>query len=140
MANEKYRLIGSMCLFPTYPEFVYPVFEREGKFYFQVCEEATIIDDFSEIRDDEHLALIRPLQEIPTRLGSIPKEFARGDNALIAFQPDESTVFFGNMEAFRTYLKKNPVKDEFVQEQIHSLKAREKNSKQYRKKKDFQNS
>ena len=72
-------------------------------------------------------------------IGEIPKEVSRGSDAVIAFQPNEETIFFGNMSSFRHYLKENPVTDEFIQEQIHSLKQRDKMSKQYRKKKEFMN-
>ena len=50
--QENYRLIGIMDMFGIVPNFVFPVFEKDKKYYFMTGDEATLkVEDFLLIKE-----------------------------------------------------------------------------------------
>lgn len=133
MKEKNYKLIGSICLFDNNPEFVYPVFENDGKFYFEHCEVTTVIDGFVEIKDEKHKALIQPFNEQDI-ISSRKREYNIGDSAVIGFRQDNLHTFFGSMDEFKKFLKTYSVTDPILLHQIKSLMDEDKKRKQYQKK------
>lgn len=57
MKKETYKLVGIFNMFDVIPDFVYPVFEREGKYFFQHANEEghsinSPIEEFVQIKEN----------------------------------------------------------------------------------------
>ena len=59
--ENRYKLIGTMNMFGIVPDFVYPIFENNGKYYFENSYNSLEIDSFYEICEEKKISRIKPL-------------------------------------------------------------------------------
>ena len=135
MEKATYQLVGIINPLETSPEIVYPVFLKDNQFFLQVCALSTIIDSFREINYDDHLNMIRPLNDMKVS-GDVLKKRSVGDEAVIALQTDPDSVFLGNMDTFKKYIKKHPIPRGMAYDQIEILKQDHQGNKQYLEEKE----
>ena len=94
--GNAYKLVGFINMLDIRPGFVYPVFENEGKYYFQHGVNNTLFR-FEEVREDVMDRLI-PLKEDPGI--SITLE----SNPIYAYQKRNGAVKFRDMVSMRRYV------------------------------------
>ena len=70
MKNNCYKFIGVINFFGVYPDFVYPIFEKDGKYYFQKTHNS-MITSFNEIKDDLRINMIIFLDKDTTKFINI---------------------------------------------------------------------
>lgn len=82
---SKYTLVGFLNVFGDYPDFVYPIFRRYSKYYFQNPNSQDIIETFIEIdRDIKFITMT-----------DIKCKLQVNDKAIYAFQVDEDNILWG---------------------------------------------
>ena len=57
--DGQYKLFGTMNMFDFVPDFVYPVFEKNGEYYFQNSDNSMEIDSFYKICGEKHIERIK---------------------------------------------------------------------------------
>ena len=65
---EQYKLVGTMNIFGLIPDFVYPIFESKGKYFFQNSDNCLNIDSFDEIYGENNINRINLLDTTNNRL------------------------------------------------------------------------
>lgn len=121
--NVKYKLYGTMNIFNLVPDFVYPVFECNGKYYFQKNDNHMTIDSFDEICGEEHTSRIKPLSSSFNRLVNIKDYYRVGDESVIAFQTSDDKYFIGNRDAFNEFIKDIKIDDEILLKNISEFQS-----------------
>ena len=113
--NNYYKLIGTINIFGIYPDFVYPVFERNGKYYLQHSED-NIIDYFIEISKIKRLNMTRYLKmNFNTNINN---NYTVGDNPIFAFQIDKNNIFISGIDDFIKFISCFETDDPVLSEQI----------------------
>ena len=145
MAKEKYNLFGAMFLYPSYPNDIYPVFEKGNQLFLQEYNNSTIIDNFVLI-DEEHYPLILVFDDnycIEGKkciVGELDDSYSIGSDCVIGLQLSEDSYFLGNFESLMECLNRRnfAIDNQFIREDIEELEKKNSIKKQYLKKKDFQ--
>ena len=107
---EVYKLVGFINLFDVIPDFVFPVFEFAGKFYFQHGDQNQITE-FIEIREDI-LPRIIPLPRKTTITITLQSD------PIYAFQCNENTVEYGEASYLKEYLVRFDTQDVILKKEI----------------------
>lgn len=94
---QEYKLIGFINLFDVIPDFVYPVFECGGEYYFQHGKNDQI-EEFELVRSDIHSKIV-PLMASESTTITIES------NPIYAFQSDDKTINHGCASYMRNYLR-----------------------------------
>lgn len=113
--NNNYKLVGTINIFGIYPDFVYPVFENNGKHYFQHSEN-NIIDYFIEASKNKRFNIIR-YSEIDSNM-NIKDIYTIGDKPIFAFQTDKSNIFISELDNFIEFISNIETEDYVLIEQI----------------------
>ena len=100
MSDKNFRLIGYLNLFMLIPDFVYPIYYREGKFYF-ADGDAYFIRDFVELKDSMQ-SEIQPV--------TLDKKILRtiGSEQIYAYLLTDNTLITGTGESVYKQLKSLP--------------------------------
>ena len=93
---KKYKLIGFVNLFNVIPDFVYPVFEFGGDYFFQHGKNDKI-EEFEKVRDDICSKII-PLTDNADTTITVES------NPVYAFQNDDKTIRYGHVSYMKEYL------------------------------------
>ena len=103
---ERYKLVGFVNLFGFMPDFVIPVFEKGGSYYFGEGNEKSLkLSRFTKIDDDcSHIKRITFLTDIKNNLKR-GRELSLESEPLFAFQASEDYVFVGTCCETKTYLR-----------------------------------
>lgn len=113
--NDIYKLVGIINIFGIYPDFVYPIFERNGKYYLQHFQ-SNAIDSFIETSKSKRLNMIRYLEINPNI--NIKKIYTVGDKPIFAFQITKDNVFFSEIDNFVNFVSNFETDDHVLSEQI----------------------
>lgn len=125
--KETYRLIGTINILKNIPDFVYVIFEKNGKYYFENSEDSLEITSFEEVVGENHINMIEKFGD-KKMLNNPNKEYHIGDEPVIGYQPTDKELFIGTIEDFFKYAEKENIQEEFVQREINYVKnEREKN-------------
>lgn len=130
----RYKLIGTMNMFDFVPDFVYPVFENNGKYYFQNSDNNIEIDSFYEICGEEHISRIKPLTSSFNKLINVKEHYTVGDEPLVAFQTSEETYFIGTSDVFYDFIKDIKIENEMLSKSIADFQNEIKLEKSLKKK------
>lgn len=127
----KYNLIGVTLSQNDCADFVRPIFEYNGKYYFQYGK-CGIIYTFKEI-PKEFKNKITLLSQINISTNTVlKKEYTIGDDPVIALRLDRQNYFLSDIHNFIKFIKEYKTEDEILQEEIETLidcVNREKNKK-----------
>lgn len=113
--NDIYKLIGIINIFGIHPDFVHPIFERNGRYYIQRFQN-NAIDGFIEIYKNKRLNMMRYL-EINSNI-NIKKLYTVGDKPIFAFQITKDNVFFSEIDNFVNFISDFETDDHILSEQI----------------------
>lgn len=105
--EEKYKLFGYMDAFEVYPGFVCPVFERDGKYYFQSIDIMYVdeIISFDEIGDQVCLDLIKPFDKEKDILDEVDEFYFLGGRPVFVILDDNNNVYGANYSRFAQHLR-----------------------------------
>lgn len=118
--NNWYKFVGVINFFGVYPDFVYPIFENDGKYYFQRCENCTI-KSFNEIKDNLFLKMVLFMDSNVSMSIKIKSEYLIGDEPVIAFQLDKNNYFISDSTNFIPFISNFDTEDEILREEIDTL-------------------
>lgn len=106
---KKYRLIGFLNLFSVVPDFVYPVFENDGLYYFQDEYHGKVID-FVLVKSSVH-SMITKTNEYKQILGIKKAVLEIGSKSIYSFQIEKNKIVCGEdvdmLKFFQTYTTHN---------------------------------
>ena len=114
MSDRGYRLIGFVNFFNVIPSFIYPLFMREQKHYFQEGNTDDIIDKFviadaSLIeRSEAKIIKVNSFQKTYYSVGI--EEYHALSDAVYAFQLTENVIIWGDKKSVLEEIKKHPNK------------------------------
>ncbi len=121
MQEKRYKLYGFMNLFNITPDFVYPIFENNGKYYFQNSSNYTEIEEFEQVQDN-YLKLIKPLTTTISQLVNVKEYYTIEDEPVIGFQFNPHNVYLGDPFVFYNLIE--PLKhtyDDILHNQINNF-------------------
>lgn len=124
MKKETYKLVGIFNMFDIIPYFVWPVFERKGKYFFQDAneEEHTInspIERFVYIKEGA-IERIEFLTDFVV-LGNKETDFEVGSKIVHIFQIDKEHLQIGTEEEMIEFATTYNTDDEAVAEQLNDF-------------------
>ena len=117
--DNKYRLIGVQNILGFSPEFVTPVFEKNGKYYTQSSYDHLTINSFEILVD--YISYIYSVSEYQYIIPNYKSYYSVGDDYLIGFQLDDDNLFIGNIETFRNYINRFKIDDRYINIEILDL-------------------
>lgn len=132
--DGQYKLFGTMNMFDFVPDFVYPVFEKNGEYYFQNSDNSMEIDSFYKICGEKHIERIKPLTFSFNKLINVKEYYAVGDEPLVAFETSEEKYFIGTSDVFNEFIKDIKIENEVLSEIIADFQNEVKLAKTLRKK------
>lgn len=100
-----------------YPDFVYPIFEKDCKYYFQKTNN-TLITSFNEIKDELRIKMINFLDKDITKFINIKNYYCVGNEAVVAFQTDVNEFLISDTSSFVSFISKFVTEDHILIEQI----------------------
>jgi len=120
MYDENYKFVGIINPFDIYPDFVYPIFEKNGKYYFQKTNN-TSITVFNEIKDNFRIEKIYLLNNEIASYINIKDQYSVGDEAIVAFQLEKDKIIISDIANFISYIKDFVTDDHILIEKIDTL-------------------
>ena len=116
----KYNLIGVITSLNDCADFVRPVFEYNGKYYFQYGKNG-VITNFKEIPKElkKRVALLNQIN-ISTNT-NLKKEYTIGEDPIIVLRLDRKNYFLSDINNFISYIKEYKTEDEMLKEDIDTL-------------------
>ena len=133
--KTRYKLIGTMNMFDIVPDFVYPIFENNGKYYFQNSYDSLEIDSFYEICEEKKISRIKPLTFTFNKLINVKEYYTIGDEPLVAFQTSKEKYFIGTGDVFCEFIKDIKIEKEILSKEINDFQNEIKLSKSLKSKK-----
>ena len=118
--NYYYKFVGVINFFGVCPDFVYPIFERDSKYFFQKTNN-TIITSFNEIKDNLRINMIRFLDKDTTKFINIKDSYSVGDESVVAFQIDKNNFLISDVSYFVSFISKFVTEDHILIEEIGSF-------------------
>lgn len=133
MENNYYKFVGVINFFGLYPDFVYPIFERDGKYYFQKTRN-TLITSFNEIKDNLRINMINFLDKETTKFINIKESYSIEDEAVVAFQTDKNEFLISDTSSFVSFISSFVTEDHILIEEIDGFLDNVKRKKLTKKK------
>ena len=116
----KYNLIGVITSLNECADFVRPVFEYNGKYYFQYGKSG-IIYTFKEI-PKEFKNRITLLSQINISTNTeLKNEYTVGDDPVIALRISRENYFLSDINNFINFIKEYKTEDEILKDEIDTL-------------------
>ena len=133
MENNCYKFVGVINFFGVCPDFVYPIFKKDDKYYFQKTNN-TIITSFNEIKDNLRINMINFLDKDTTKFINIKNEYYIGNEAVVAFQTDKNEFLISDTSSFVSFISKFVTEDHILIEEIDTFLDNVKRKKLMKKK------
>jgi len=117
---SRYKLIGFLNMFNIVPDFVYPIFEQSGQFYFQSGAHDKI-DNFVQVKCEMYprISHIEYKGQQMTRKGYV---ITKDSKPLYAFQIGQNKFVFGNSRQMLGFLSKYITHNPILKEQIEDFR------------------
>ena len=128
MENKKYRLMGTLDLQQQETGFVFPVFEKDGNYYFERTLNNLHIKSFEKVDGIDYISQIKRLDENKL-VANTKRDFQLSDEAVIAFQEDKDHLFIGTLDDMISYYSNKETNNPFtihVMDNIKEERARKK--------------
>lgn len=113
--DDNYKFVGIMNRFGVQPDFVYPIFENDGKFYFSKSSNG-IISFFREIKDINYIKKIHFLNSF--EFNYLYDYYDVGDEQIVAFQISEKDFFISDFNSFIPFIQNFKTDDYILAEEI----------------------
>lgn len=121
--RTEYKLIGSINISDTIPNFLIPIFERNGKYYFQNSENGIKIDSFDEIIDENYLKNIKLFKEYYSKFLNIQNKYTINSDVVCVFQLELDKIIVSNLEDMEKFLFDNNYEIKDFEEERSSNKG-----------------
>ena len=121
MDKRTYRLMGTMNLSQEEKGFVYPIFEKDGAYYFEHSNQDMNIQSFEKVDGIEHISKIERL-ESNELLQDTKREYRVDDKAIIAYQEKKGRLFIGTIEDMISYYENKNTNNPFTSMIIEKMK------------------
>ena len=125
-----YLLIGTLNLLNV-PGFVFPVFRKDGKYYFESASNGQMIDSFFEITREDILKMIKILN-LDSTLKNIKMIYNVGDAPIAAYLFNEE-LFISDTESMIEFVDSLDIKNEIMLRKIETFKEDVKGNYEKRK-------
>ncbi len=112
--EEIFKLIGFLNVFEVPNEFIYPVFEFEGKYYTQSRDSYIRIESFEPLANDQFVMHVEPFYKYQLEYNSKKYDFKIGDEAIYGLQIGTSKIFLGNFSALKKFVSLNKFEDDYL--------------------------
>ncbi|MBR2828692.1 MAG: hypothetical protein IKE70_05625 [Bacilli bacterium] len=121
MEKDNYQLVGILNTGDLKENFVYPIFEKDGDYYFENTLGDTAITSFEKVDREEFQQNIERLGE--KVLLHHPKiEYQIGDDAVIAFLEDRDHLFIGTIDQYISFYSEEKKENSFIQKSLNNMK------------------
>ena len=118
--QEKYKLSGFINMFNVIPDFIFPVFEKKGIFFFETGDETTLkLEEFIEVKQS-CIDKIVFISNFKTNLSG-EVEISLGSAPIFGFQVSEDYIFIGDFEEIKKFLMSYETDDEILKKQIEEF-------------------
>lgn len=111
--DQGYHLAGFLNLFGFLPDFVYPIFAKDGHYFFQHGKD-DVLEQFVEVREDI-------LNEVYWTDGDRGVVITTSSLPIYAFQYENEQVEYGNAIYMQNVLKKVKTDDKILNKQIRDF-------------------
>lgn len=112
---KRYELIGFINMFNIIPDFVFPVFICDNKYYFQDGNNIQV-DNFIEIKETVY-SKIQFKNDIKANL----KYLTVRNSPIYAFQINKNDIYYGKLKEFLNYIKRYNTEDSILQDEINNF-------------------
>ena len=117
---EEYKLVGILNMFNLLPDFIYPIFEKDNKYYLLTGDMKTkTIETFKKVKESkvDDITFIKDMKtnikdEIILTISSSP---------IFGFQTSKDEVYFGKYEEMVKFLREFETDDKLLKEQIEDF-------------------
>ena len=121
MEKDMYQLVGILNVGDLKENFVYPIFEKDGDYYFENTFFEDRITSFEKVDGEEFQQNIEKIGE--KVLLHHPKiEYQIGDEAVIAFLEDEDHLFVGTIDQYISFYSDERKDHSFIQDVVNNMK------------------
>ena len=120
-SREKYKLVGTMNLYKSVPDFVYAIFKRDDKYYFENSDDSLEITSFEEVIGKDQISMIESLDS-KSQIGNSKRRYYVGDEPIVAYQINEDEVFIGSAEEFFNFAEKEDIQQDFIKSEAAKVK------------------
>lgn len=120
MENDCYKFVGVINFFGVYPDFIYPIFMKDNKYYFQKTNNTFIIS-FNEIKDNLRINMINFLDKDTTKFINVKDDYYVGNEAIVAFQTDKNEFLISDTSSFASFISKFVTEDHILIEEIDTF-------------------
>ena len=115
---NKYELIGFVNILNIIPDFVYPVFEYQNKFYLQTVVNNTIVD-FYELKSTYYKRIIYVNNcNLIFNKKEYHNYYCKDMNPVYAFQVSSNEIFYSEFDGFYTFINDFKTTDFILYEDI----------------------
>lgn len=115
-----YNFFGILNMFNICPDFVFPIFERNGIYFFEdVSEETGKIKGFVPVKQDA-IYLIKSSENFKLSK-TLDSSFSIGSLALIAFQLSDSYLQIGTVSELKSFLSTYKTEDKILNDEIQAF-------------------
>lgn len=115
--KTNYNLIGVISSQNDCSDFIRPVFEKEGKHYFQYGKNG-VICAFKEIPKELKNRILNLNKINVTTNTTIKETYKIGDDPIIAFRIDSQNYFISDIDNFLLFITTYTTEDEMLKEDI----------------------
>lgn len=116
--DEGYKLVGILNMFDLIPDFIYPVFEKDGQFYFHfgIMEELKT-EEFLPIKTEIHSKIVK-FDNLKVNNSFEGEVFNLETAPVFGFQTSENEVFLGHFAEMKKFLETFEAKEVFLRNEI----------------------
>lgn len=115
-----YKFGGILNMFDICPDFVFPVFERDGVYFFEDVNESTgKIEEFIPVKEDA-IRLVKRVEEFELSK-TLNNSFSVGSLALVVFQLSDSYLQVGTIAELKNFLLTYETEDKFLNDEIQTF-------------------
>lgn len=119
--KDSYKLVGILNMFDLIPDFIYPVFEKDGQYYFHFGDQEKLkIEEFCPIKEEIHTKIVK-LDKIKVNHSCEEAVFYLDSDPVFGFQTAENEVFLGHFAEMKKFLETFETEEEFLKNEIEDF-------------------
>lgn len=120
ISNFQYKLIGALNLHGYTSDIVYPIYEKEGIYYFQNTKKG-IIESFSKIQTEFMISRIKHLTNENTNFVGVKRFYTIADKEPHIYQINSNAYFVSDLKNFIDFLKRTKITNLEVRMSVNSF-------------------
>ena len=102
MEKDIYRLVGVLDTHEFEDDFLYPIFEKDGDYYFESTFNDTKIKTFERVDGEAHRSRIESLEDYNV-INHFKRNYSLGEDAVLVYKENEDNLFIGTIDQFITF-------------------------------------